>query len=300
MNISITGNLGSGKSSICKILKSQGFEIISAGGIFRQLAVESGMSVEAFNQKVNEDIKKGDRSVDEMIDLRTTNINSERDNVIFDSRLAWNFATGSFKVFVAVDIDEAARRVFSDALRSDSESYSSFEECRAALIHRQDMEKVRFKELYQIDYYDMSNYNLVIESTSASPEAVAGEIMKRFEEYKQDAFTRLVRLNPSSVFATVPVGLIADRCNTEECIRVRLAGDTWFAVGGCSALLSALKLEDDFVTVRVAGGELPVVLSPDECKEWECAGTFQYKKYPAPEISDHPSLLSFSKEENYI
>ena len=44
MNISITGNLGAGKSSICKILKAHGYEIISAGTIFRQLAQERGLS----------------------------------------------------------------------------------------------------------------------------------------------------------------------------------------------------------------------------------------------------------------
>lgn len=38
MNITITGNLGSGKSSIGKILKEKGYEIVSTGNIFRQLA----------------------------------------------------------------------------------------------------------------------------------------------------------------------------------------------------------------------------------------------------------------------
>ena len=152
MNITITGNLGSGKSSVAKILKEKGFEIVSTGNIFRQLAMEKGLSVEEFNKQVNEAASKGDRSVDKMIDDMTTKIGEERDMVVFDSRLAWNFAPNSFKVFVITDIDEASRRVFNDSLRANSESYASQEACKKALINRQKLETVRYKDIYDIDY----------------------------------------------------------------------------------------------------------------------------------------------------
>ena len=86
-----------------------------------------------------------------MIDDTTTKIGEERDNVVFDSRLAWNCAPKSFKVFVITDIDEAARRVFNDSLRANSESYESQEACKKALINHQTLETVRYKEIYDID-----------------------------------------------------------------------------------------------------------------------------------------------------
>ena len=178
MNITITGNLGSGKSSIAKIIKEKGYEIISTGNIFRELAMEKGLSVEEFNQQVNEATKRGDHSVDQMIDDMTTKIGKERDQILFDSKLAWNFVPDSFKVFVITDIDEASRRVFHDSVRANSESYDSQETCKKALVNRQELESVRFKDIYQIDYYNMSNYNLVIESTSAAPAELAEEILK--------------------------------------------------------------------------------------------------------------------------
>lgn len=52
------------------------------------------------------------------------------------------------------------------------------------------MESVRFKEIYNIDYYDMSNYNLVIESTNAAPAEIAEEILTRLEEYQQGRFEK--------------------------------------------------------------------------------------------------------------
>jgi cytidylate kinase len=199
MNITITGNLGSGKSSVAKILKEKGYEIVSTGNIFRQLAMDKGLSVEEFNKQVNEAASRGDRSVDKMIDDTTTKIGKERDHIVFDSRLAWHFAPESFKVFVITDINEASRRVFNDSLRANSESYESQEACKKALINRQKLETVRYKEIYDIDYYDMSNYNLVIESTSASPNEIAQEILDKLEEYAEGKFDKLMELNPASI-----------------------------------------------------------------------------------------------------
>lgn len=199
MNITITGNLGSGKSSVAKILKEKGYEIISTGNIFRQLAMDKGLSVEEFNQQVNEAASRGDRSVDKMIDDMTAKIGKERDNVVFDSRLAWHFAPESFKVFVITDIDEASRRVFHDSLRAGSESYASQEACKKALINRQKLETVRYREIYDLDYYDMGNYNLVIESTSASPAEIAQEILDKMAAYQNGDFKKLMELNPASI-----------------------------------------------------------------------------------------------------
>lgn len=247
MNITITGNLGSGKSSVAKILKEKGYEIVSTGNIFRQLAMEKGLSVEEFNKQVNEAASRGDRSVDQMIDDMTTKIGEERDNVVFDSRLAWNFAPKSFKVFVITDIDEAARRVFNDSLRANSESYESQEACKKALINRQKLETVRYKEIYNIDYYDMSNYNLVIESTNASPAEIAQEILDKMAEYQAGRFEKLMEINPSSINGT--------QAPDADLISVREKGGVFTLSAGQNKLDAALLQGDKFVAVRVSESE---------------------------------------------
>lgn len=40
MNITITGTLGAGKSTVCKELEKKNMEVITAGSIFRGLANE--------------------------------------------------------------------------------------------------------------------------------------------------------------------------------------------------------------------------------------------------------------------
>lgn len=249
MNITITGNLGSGKSSIGKILKEKGYEIVSTGNIFRQLAMDKGLSVEEFNRQVNEATRNGDRSVDKMIDDTTAKIGRERDNIMFDSRLAWHFVPDSFKVFVITDINEASRRVFNDSVRANSESYESQEACKKALIHRQEMESVRFKEIYNIDYYDMSNYNLVIESTNAAPAEIAEEILTRLEEYQQGRFEKMMELNPSSIHPTMKETGEA----IEGIVSVNEVDGSWFVFNGAATLEDTQKTGSKFVPVKVVG-----------------------------------------------
>lgn len=249
MNITITGNLGSGKSSVAKILKERGYEYSSTGNIFRQLAMDKGLSVEEFNKQVNEAAERGDHSVDKMIDDTTARISEERDNVVFDSRLAWHFALKSFKVFIITDIEEASRRVFNDSLRANSEAYESQEVCRKALINRQKLETVRYKEVYGIDYYDMSNYNLVIESTDASPDEIAQEILDKMAEYQSGNFEKMMELNSSSII--VPAGEMPE---AEEISVIEKDGKFTLCAGK-NKFDEAKKQGLRFVHVKVSGAE---------------------------------------------
>lgn len=253
MNITITGNLGSGKSSVAKILKEQGYEYSSTGNIFRQFAMEQGLSVEEFNKQVNEAASRGDHSVDKMIDDTTTRIGEERDRVVFDSRLAWHFAPKSFKVFIITDLDEASRRVFNDSLRANSESYETQAACRKALINRQKLETVRYKEIYDIDYYDMSNYNLVIESTNAAPEELVREILDKMAAYQNGDFDKMMELNPSSV--KVPEKGAAREAIADGDIEVTEKGGIFTLCAGKNKLDAAVAQGAKFVAVRVASSE---------------------------------------------
>lgn len=180
MHITLTGNLGSGKSTICKILEGKyGFEIYSTGKVLRMLAEERGVSVLEMNQLIC-----SDPSYDHMIDDATTRISREQaeDKIVFDSRLAWHFAEKSFKVFLSVDINEAARRVFNDD-RGQVETYKSIEDAKAQLIERAATEDRRYENVYGIHYFDFNNYNLILDSTNCSPEFLAERIIAEHDAY---------------------------------------------------------------------------------------------------------------------
>ncbi len=288
MNITITGNLGSGKSSIGKVLKEKGYEIISTGNVFRELAMEKGLSVEEFNKQVNEATRKGDRSVDQMIDDMTARIGRERDNIMFDSRLAWNFVPDSFKVFVITDIDEASRRIFNDSVRANSESYESQETCKKALVHRQEMESVRFKEIYEIDYYDMSNYNLVIESTNAAPAEIAEEILEKMAEYQKEGFAKLMELNPTSIF-------VGEDAEVSGMITVNEVNGTWFLKSGKEELIKAITEGRKFVPVKVDVSFVPQIQTKEVYETFAQENKISYAKYPTETLREEKGFMNFSK-----
>ncbi len=180
MHITITGNLGSGKSTIGKFLSEKyNFEIYSTGKIQRELASQMNLSTLELNQ-----LMMSDRKYDHMIDDETTRISRtyKDKNIIFDSRLAWHFAEHSFKVFVSVSLDVAADRIINDQ-RGSVERYSSVEEAKKLLAERAKTESIRYKEIYNLNYMDFSNYNLVIDSTYCNPEIIAEIIIEEARIY---------------------------------------------------------------------------------------------------------------------
>ena len=67
MRFSITGHLGSGKSTICKLLnKDYNFEQISAGSIMREMATKRGVSLLDF-QKSDSNLEHIDNYIDTAI-----------------------------------------------------------------------------------------------------------------------------------------------------------------------------------------------------------------------------------------
>lgn len=184
MNVTITGNLGAGKTSVCNELKKMGYDVISGGDIYRTYAQEHGITIVELNE-----MAKTDRSVDIQIDERTKKLGTEVDHTIFDSRMAWHFVPDALNIFLAVDAKTAAKRVYADKLRKGEEKYSDLD-CKYTeqeLQKRAELERERFIEMYGVDYFDQSHYDVIINTEKLTPREVAKEIdqsVKRIEHAK--------------------------------------------------------------------------------------------------------------------
>ncbi len=205
MHITITGNLGSGKSTICKLLNEKyQFEVYSTGKVQRELARQMNMTTLELNQ-----LMCSDKKYDTMIDDATTKISRERkaEDIIFDSRLAWHFVEQSFKVFVSVSLNIAAERVMNDQ-RGAEEKYSSFEEAKKLLAERAATESIRYKDIYNLNYMDFSNYNLIIDSTDCLPDKITEIIIKEAKEYYQNNMpdSSKMLVSPKRLFTEDEIG----------------------------------------------------------------------------------------------
>lgn len=194
MHITLTGNLGSGKSTVCKRLEQEyGYEIFSTGKIIRQIADEMGISVLEMNELMCRDHK-----YDKMIDDASARISRENPdkNILFDSRLAWNFVERSFKVFLSVDLSVAAERVYNDSARGNVEHYESVAHAREQLRERAQNEDRRYEELYGIHYFDFNNYNLILDSSFAPPELVSQVVFSEAHRCAETADTGRLLISP--------------------------------------------------------------------------------------------------------
>ena len=106
--ITIAGSLGSGKSSTARaVAAALGFCHFSSGDLFRRLAAERGESIEAMNISA-----EAQRDIDLKVDNLLQEMSRTDTKLVIDSRMAWHWMPHSFKVFLVLDPDTAAERIF--------------------------------------------------------------------------------------------------------------------------------------------------------------------------------------------
>ncbi len=177
MIISISGTAGSGKSTVAKLLaKKMGFESFYIGGIRREMARKRGMTLAQYNE-YGETHPETDKEADDY----QAELGKTKDDFVIQGRVSYHFIPHSIKVFLDVDLDEGARRIWQDMQQNpdkrNEDNVSSQNELKQSLIERQESDNVRYKKYYNLSCYDKSNYDIVINTTDKTAEEVADEIM---------------------------------------------------------------------------------------------------------------------------
>lgn len=188
--ISLAGDLGSGKSTVSKILIDRmGAEYYSTGAIVRSIAERRGMSVVELNVYM-----ETHPEIDTEIDDGLVALGEVNKLLIIDSRMAWHFTPDTFKVYLSVDIETSALRIMN-ANRTGEHS-STLEETIADTRARRESEKKRYLTQYGVDIKDLSNYSLIVDTSIATPEEVAECIIDAFEEWKENCEYKRVYVSP--------------------------------------------------------------------------------------------------------
>lgn len=171
MIISVAGKPGSGKSTVARAVAARlGLDHVSAGDFMREMAAERGMSVHEFGA-----IAEGDAAIDRAIDERSAALGDQRTGFIIDARLAWFFIPSSIKVFLDVSVEVAAQRIYGDHRGSEAEN-TDLEATLANIERRTASESKRYADYYGVDYLDLRNYDVVIDTSTLSIDQVVDEI----------------------------------------------------------------------------------------------------------------------------
>lgn len=180
--ITITGDHASGQGTLSNRLQEKlGYEIYRNGQYVRKLASEKGMTISEFQVYLNEH-----PDLDRQIEKSATIYASEHDNLIIDAKLGWYAVPESFKVYLKVDIEVAVERAFNDAARKNTEPYSSKEDAREQIKYRHTEETKRWIETYGANRDDMSNYDLVVDTTTLTPDEVCTKVIEAYEKWLEN------------------------------------------------------------------------------------------------------------------
>ena len=178
--ISLAGDVGSGKSTVSKILIDRlGAVYHSTGAICRDLATKHGIDITSMNQYM-----ETHPEIDKEIDDTIRALSDKDECMIIDSRMAWHFVRDTFRVYMTTEPLESAKRILR-AKRAE-ERATTVEEMAERNRARKASENKRYAEFYGVDCGNLSNYSLVVDSTYASPEEVAECILSCFADWQED------------------------------------------------------------------------------------------------------------------
>jgi cytidylate kinase len=97
--------------------------------------------------------------------------------MIVDGHVLWYFLPESLKIFLEVDINEAAKRLFEEKRSSEKEN-KTLEDTKQGLINRAAHEEKRYSSVYNLEYRNLDNFDLVINTTNMNPKEVVNKILE--------------------------------------------------------------------------------------------------------------------------
>ena len=303
MIITIAGDLGSGKSSVAKeVAKKIDFTYISTGYLHRKIAEE--YSVDAL--KLNE-IAQNDESIDCRIDSYLKSLNETNEDLIIDSRLAWHFVKKSIRIFFEVNPAIAVRRIIGDTSRYNEPIYNDEAMALEKLNERKRIENIRFFEKYGVDCNNLSNYDIIINTSLASIEDVTNMVISIVEMTTKNEQIPKYWVNPMLLYPTENIRLVAkpeaveiknniskNNFNMEHPVACVKYNNNYFIWDGhkrtSGALYSQLKLipiiviakdNEDIHAGHSVSRFIKGVLNHSLYYDWEDAHSFRYIEYPS-------------------
>lgn len=139
------------------------------GDLRGKMALERGMTLDKLNT-----LGETEAFTDKEIDNYQTKLGQSGESFIIDGRLSWYFIPNAYKIFLDVDPTVAAERVMGATRedRQDEKQYASIEEAKKTMAERVASDQRRYQKYYNLDIFDRSRYDLVIDTTRKTPQEI--------------------------------------------------------------------------------------------------------------------------------
>jgi len=162
MIITIGGLAGSGTTTAAEVLsKKLDIPFISAGGIFRDMAKERGMSILEFSK-----FAENTDAIDIELDERQAEIAKKSENLIVEGRLSAHFVEADLRIWLLAPIDIRANRVCNRESKS-------LEIAKEEINIRERSEELRYLDIHNIDITNFDIYDLILNTNRFNPESIA-------------------------------------------------------------------------------------------------------------------------------
>ena len=172
MIITIGGTGGSGKTTVGKeVARRLKLKHYSIGQFMRHMAEERKVSLLELSKLAEEDT-----TIDQELDQRQIELGRNEDNFVIDGRLSFHFIPKAVKIFLDADFDVRAKRIFHDTIRL--EHNVSIETSKERLEKREESERKRYMEYYNLNPSDHKHYDLVIDSSKITVKEIVEKIIK--------------------------------------------------------------------------------------------------------------------------
>lgn len=158
------------------LAKKLGYRYFSIGAMRRAMAKERGLTLQELNV-----LGESKAFTDKEVDQWQAKLGRTKDNLIVEGRTSFYFIPQSVKLFLDVDLNEAAHRIFHDRSHvrrfEASKHYRSAKELVHGLRHRIASDERRYQKYYRLNIFKKSHYDLVVDTTNMSPKEVLAIIL---------------------------------------------------------------------------------------------------------------------------
>ncbi len=177
MKITVGGNSGTGTSTIAKRLAEKyNLTFYSGGGIQRSNAAKRNMTIEEYDVFLKSNIE-----IDQEVEKTQMDIGKTEDNFVLESRLGWFCIPDSLKIKLDCDLDTRIKRIVDGGKDPQRVAHiqEDYQKTLEKTLKREETYLKRWNELYNVEWNDDKNFDLVIDTTKIGIE----EVMKRITDF---------------------------------------------------------------------------------------------------------------------